>query len=238
MAYCDNLNVAATSPELAGEIRDMVVASLQKDGFRTHEEMGPATVATILGVVVDGDGGFIVPTPRRVWRCVKVMRWLSSRPVVSPKEVQVVLGHVASLVLIQRGALSVPRSLYDFAALVGGRRKLWNSAGREARILADIIPLVRVDLRAVWSKTAIATDASPEGFGVCETSLPTQVVASVGCWKERWRYKRLEPEFWRPRVRALQLDRLELLPAAIDLCKPIQHEHVFVAEESFPEVPP
>ena len=46
------------------------------------------------------------------------------------------------------------------------------------------------------------TDASPDGFGACESLMPKALVRSMGRWNERWRFRRLPPDEWRPRQRA------------------------------------
>ena len=152
MAYCDNLNVGSLDAKLSGDLRDTVVELLRKDGFQIHEETGPSPVATVLGAIIDGSRGTISPTPLRVWRCIFALRRLAQRPKVSPHDVQVVLGHVTSLMVINRGGMSVARSLYDFAALDNKTklRKLWSGAARECKTIAGILPLIRVDMRASW----------------------------------------------------------------------------------------
>ena len=107
----------------------------------------------------------------------------------------------------------------------------------ECEIFIGILPLLVADLRIPWSTVATATDASPEGWGVCETELLADDACSCGRWQERWRYRRLEPGEWKPRQRALKRcvfsDPLTVggnLGELDDLDN-------YVVDSSFPEIP-
>ena len=71
---------------------------------------------------------------------------------------------------------------------------------------AGLIPLLFADLRKQWSNTLFCTDASPDGYGVCCREVERSTAESLGRWNERWRFKRLGPEEWAPRRRALGCD--------------------------------
>ena len=71
---------------------------------------------------------------------------------------------------------------------------------------AGLVPLLFSDVRRKWSDQLLCTDASPDGFGICERVLDERTISDIGRWNERWRYKRLAPEDWAPRRRALGVD--------------------------------
>ena len=48
-----------------------------------------------------------------------------------------------------------------------------------------------------------ATDASTSGWGICRTHRPASEVQALGQWEERWRFRRLRPDEWAPRRRAI-----------------------------------
>eukprot|EP00435_Cladocopium_sp_Y103_P020803 s2513_g5.t1 len=115
---------------------------------------------------------------------------------------------------------------------------LWASAAKECRIFAGILPLLVGDLRKPWSNTILCSDASPVGFGLVERELEGNKVQSIGAWNERWRYKRLPPDQWRPRQRAVPGDVFSDQWTA-RRPDPLQESGLEYCENSsFPEVPP
>lgn len=104
-------------------------------------------------------------------------------------------------------------------------------------MLAGLLPMIRADMRSPWSRRACVSGASPSGFGICEASFETSVVREIGSWKERWRYKRLPPEEWGPRERALGRNPLaDLSTCVTPAVGPWEHD-VFELQSGFPEVP-
>ena len=63
--------------------------------------------------------------------------------------------------------------------------------------------LLASQLDRPWSSTVTATDASTTGFGVCEKTIEPSIVSELGRWHEKWRFRRLQPDEWAPRRRAL-----------------------------------
>ena len=121
-----------------------------------------------------------------------------------------------------------------------GPRRLTPSEQRECLIFAGIVPLLVGDMRREWSSTVTChcTDASPQGFGICERELDHDAVVGLGRWQERWRFKRLPPESWKPRERALGLDPFRDVDIAIargvgENCSTLDS---YVQDDSFPKV--
>ena len=87
-------------------------------------------------------------------------------------------------------------------------RRLTSQERQECLVFAGLIPLLFADLRKQWSNTLFCTDASPDGYGVCCREVERSTAESLGRWNERWRFKRLGPDNWGPRRRALGRDPL------------------------------
>ena len=147
-----------------------------------------------------------------------------------------------------REALSVPRALYTFIRdSYYSPQPLWHSCLHEAAIICGVLPLLQADLGAGWCSEAVATDASPSGWGECTAELGSCVVKSIARWDERWRYRRLSPEEWAPRRRAMgHADGSHLLtdPRTLgsidDPRKSLTlgpSELSWIEREGFPEVP-
>ena len=93
------------------------------------------------------------------------------------------------------------------------------------------------DLRLPWSNTVTATDASPAGWGICETELPTADVWRCGRWHERWRFRRLDPGEWKPRQRVIHRDLFTDPLTVRGTVDQVDDLHGYVENETFPEVP-
>ena len=84
-------------------------------------------------------------------------------------------------------------------------------------------------------------DASEDGFGVCTRDLGEAEVEQIGRWNDRWRYRRLPPDQWAPRSRALS--RLDSLYDIVSVRgSPVDHDELFerdqwTVDDAFPEVP-
>lgn len=88
-----------------------------------------------------------------------------------------------------------------------------------------------------WAEDVLCSDASPDGHGLCSQRLPAEVTNSIGRWNERWRYKRLEPEHWLPRQRALGLDPFGDYRTVLGYDDDGYDDHYVVENDEFPEVP-
>eukprot|EP00973_Karenia_brevis_P042187 5841154-Karenia_brevis.AAC.1 len=54
-----------------------------------------------------------------------------------------------------------------------------------------------------WDPEVRTTDACNSGWGACTCTLGSDWARTHGIWNERWRYRRLTPDEWAPRKRAL-----------------------------------
>lgn len=213
----------------------MIIEDLENIGFTVHEEVEASNIFPTLGGIIDGKAGQVRPNPKRLWGLVYCFNYAAEHD-VSSDFIRRLLGHAMCICVLCRPGMSVFRSLYDFSSRDLPKQKLWKSAARECRILAGIIPLLIGDLRKPWATRLVCTDASPQGFGIAEKDVDENQAAQLGQWNERWRYKRLPPELWRHRDRALGLDVFNDIETA---CRPTpedENAHEFVEAEDFPDV--
>ena len=235
MPYCDNIHVLSGCPKVCEGGRNMIIEDLENIGFTVHEEVEASNIFPTLGGIIDGKAGQVRPNPKRLWGLVYCFNYAAEHD-VSSDFIRRLLGHAMCICVLCRPGMSVFRSLYDFSSRDLPKQKLWKSAARECRILAGIIPLLIGDLHKPWATRLVCTDASPQGFGIAEKDVDENQAAQLGQWNERWRYKRLPPELWRHRDRALGLDVFNDIETA---CRPTpedENAHEFVEAEDFPDV--
>lgn len=115
--YADNLNVAGTSMERVQQVKDSIVDRLRHHGFRVHEETEASTIAQSLGFLIDGESLTVTPIPNRWTKVLQAFGWLASRPRVSGRAVERLLGHAVHFAMLRRELLSLFRSLYDFVKI-------------------------------------------------------------------------------------------------------------------------
>ena len=160
-------------------------------------------MAQSLGFLVDGEQLCITPIPERWTKVLQAFGWLASRPRVSGKAVERLLGHAVHFAMLRRELLSIFRSLYDFVARSYNRRqRLWASAAKEAKWAQHLFKLCSVDIKRSWSSHMSASDASLSGVAVCSRELSVSEVARHGRVRETWRYVTGNPV--KPREIALQ----------------------------------
>ena len=235
MPYCDNVHCMGSSAEACGQGEMKICDRLVEMGFTLHEHEPPSLVFPTLGGVIDGERGEIRTTASRAWNLIFAFEYLIEN-VVTTDLVQRLLGHAMVVCVLNRCGISVFRRLYDFIEKADSPRRLTREEASECRVFVGLIPLLVGDLRRGWSQTITATDASPEGYGVCERECGVEDVRSVGKWSERWRFRRLPPEEWQPRRRATGLNPFSDIStggASGETSDPLE----YVSNELFPEVP-
>ena len=136
-----------------------------------HEEIDATTYFPTLGGIIDGQAGLVRTTSERSWRLRRVCKHILQNP-VSSKLVQQVLGHSMVVLVLNRSGMGIFRSAYDFAAKEYKRKDPWPSAKREFEIFAGLLPMLVADLRQPWSQVVTVTDASLQGYGICEKEFP------------------------------------------------------------------
>ena len=191
--------------KLTNEGKEAICNSLSDIGFSMHEDAPASSTFATLGGVIDGEIGQVRATPARMWNLILAFMHIRQGS-VHPEVVQRLLGHAMVVAVLNRAGMSIFHRLYKFAKSTSGPRPLNNKEKVECFVFAGIIPLLFADLRRDWSDEVHCTDASPDGFGVCSTFASVDEVQNVGRWNERWRYKRLPPQDWQPRRRAMALD--------------------------------
>lgn len=71
--------------------------------------------AEVLGWLIDGDGGKLRPTPRRLGRTRLSLQWMLRRGRASPADIERLAGHMTFISLARRERSSVLSSVYRFA---------------------------------------------------------------------------------------------------------------------------
>lgn len=205
MPYCDNIHCLSLERDRCEHGKQAIVDELSNMGFCIHEDAPASHHFETLGGLVDGEAGHVRMTNRRAWDLKLAFEHAASH-VVSPDIMRRLLGHAMFFATLNRSGMSVFRRCYDFIESNCEPRMLNKQESRECIIFSGLIPLLFADIKRGWSDVITCTDASPDGFGICEQRVGGASAQRLGRWNERWRFKRLRPEEWAPRRRALQRD--------------------------------
>eukprot|EP00435_Cladocopium_sp_Y103_P076203 s26_g81.t1 len=236
MPYCDNVHSLCTNSNACQRAKDEMCVALEGIGFELHEHADACSFFETLGGVIDGKRGQVRSTNAKVWKIIHAFETAAfSR--VDPKTIQRLLGHSMVLSVLNRCGMSVFRKLYDFSTSNSPPRFLSPSERDECEIFAGIAPLLIADLRREWSSTITCSDASPLGFGICERRVSPSVAKQHGRWSERWRFKRLPADQWKPRQRCEGRDVLTDVRTVVGSFEEESVEDVYVGNDDFPEVP-
>ena len=236
MPYCDNVHCLSTSRQACNAGLELMCRDLQSMGFSLHEDCAANDFFQTLGGIVDGKEGKVKPTSTRAWNISLAFESLLKGKVdwVSLRKL---LGHSMTICTLCRPGMSIFRALYDFVEKAPPPRPLHKKERREVEIFVWLLPLLYGDLRRPWSEKVFCSDASPEGFGVCQTELPLEQVQSIGRWQEKWRFRHLDPSEWRPRQRASGLDVIRDVDSVRAGCCEESPEDLYSYNGNFPEVP-
>lgn len=184
MPYCDNIHSICLGSDLCEEGKNKIVDDLSSLGFTIHEEEPCSTRFETLGGEIDGEAGQVRMTSRRAWDLIRAFEHVAHHS-VSPSTMQQLLGHAMFFSTLNRAGMSVFRRCYDFVEKGGVERRLNDREREECLTFAGLIPLLYADIRRGWCQTVQCTDASPDGFGICETTLSSTEVESMGRWCQK-----------------------------------------------------
>ena len=148
LPYADNNNVVGTNREEVQATRDRIVKHFQSLGFRVHEEVDACDMATSLGFLIDGRRGLIRPNPVKVDKVIKALLWLKTRPRVSGRAIERIIGHCVHFFMLKRELLSIFRAMYDYKACnYHSRPRLWAMAAAAAGWAAALLHVCFADLK-------------------------------------------------------------------------------------------
>ena len=188
--YADNLNVIGTCKEDVQRIKDLAVKRLRQVGFRVHEEEDASDYAKALGFIIDGKNQRIHPRPEKRDKVIAALRWLSTRPKVSGKAIERIVGHCIHFFMLKREFLSIFRSVYSFKDVCYHKQcRLWKTAARECEWAAELLWICESDLAKPWSSEITASDACLSGTATCTLKSDSKCVQQIGKTRELWRYK-------------------------------------------------
>lgn len=205
LPYCDNLTILGLDSGAVDAELENLMCVFRDRGFELHEIEYASTLRDVLGFQVRGEVPEVRPVPAKLWRLVAAMRYASSRPTRSGRQVEKLLGHYTYMALSARPLLGVFRAAYSFIRdSYEIAQAPWDSVRRELLIAAALLPLARSRLDRGWSELAVASDASSSGWGWCTAPVSAELASGEGAWQDRWRYRRLPPSEWAPRRRSAQ----------------------------------
>ena len=235
MPYCDNVHSLSLSREACQKGKDLMCGDLQDLGFSLHEDVEATDFFQTLGGIIDGKAGVVKPTPTRAWNIILAFESLLDSP-VDWVVLRQLLGHAMTICTLNRLGMSVFRALYDFVEAAPKPRMLNGKERQEVLNFVGLVPLLVGELRRPWSTTITCTDASPQGFGVCQRSLDKDQVHNLGMWQDRWRFHHLDPSEWQPRMRSQGLDPLRDHGTACAVAREETVDDLYSYNNYFPEV--
>ena len=179
--YADNLNVCGIDSRKVQSAKDKVVQQLRSVGFRVHEEEDASTVVQALGFILDGERGEVRPIPKKRDKLRLVLLWLATRPRITGRAIERVIGHTIHMFMLRRELLSIFRTVYDFkTAHYKKPVKLWASAARECKWAAAMLLVCKSDLRLPWSGDITVSDACLTGTAVATLHSDPNTAQEIG----------------------------------------------------------
>ena len=240
--YMQTTNVCGGNQQTVQDTKDKVIKQLRSVGFRVHDERNASPVAQALGFILDGEDGEVRPIALKRDKLRLVLLWLATRPKVSGKAVEGIVGHCVRIFMLRREFLSVFRVVYDFKlAHYRHPSRLRRSAAKGFRWAAALLLVCNSNLRRPWSDAATASDASLSGTVVSMLRSSSETTQARGVCREMWRFKSKDP-LNRARDAVLKLDPFtdvlsvkpilgeKLDPCQINATRVLHPEHITLLE--------
>ncbi|CAK0817209.1 unnamed protein product, partial [Prorocentrum cordatum] len=204
--YVDNFAVLSQSSDRAATAVADMQAALAAKGVVSELDPAPAGRGELLGCELDLQTGCWHVLGRRLWRVYGALEHvLSGRAKVSGQELERLIGHLVSILMLRREGLAMLHSSCEFAqASYSKKQPLWKSVAREMGWVKALQPCLRADTRRPWSEVVTCFDAPPWGYGIVETDWDLKDVQRVGRVSERARFRGVLAAEGAPRERALE----------------------------------
>ena len=144
LLYIDNYAVMGKSQEVVEELVSEMGAKFGQPGIQAVRDEKVGREGQLLGFVLDRNLKEWRPSPKRYWKIAFALDWvLGPSSKVTGREVEKLLGHLVSVMMLCRELLSIFQNVYDFARLSYVRRQpLWPSARKELQGARLLLPLV------------------------------------------------------------------------------------------------
>eukprot|EP00971_Amphidinium_carterae_P331977 6465835-Amphidinium_carterae.2 len=185
--------LSPTMTEIRGlpELRLMMI--LGGLGLPFHEVEENVPIIESIGLELNGIECFARANGSKRSKLASAWKAIARKPYMSGAQLEVLVGHLTHVMLLNRPTLSVFSSVYSFIRRYRHRtRTLWRSVYSELRAAFGLLPLLVVSWRMPFSLTLNCSDAStkPEtkGFAVHETEWDSDEVQQVYGHSDRWRF--------------------------------------------------
>ena len=200
--YIDNFATISVDADAGEAALEEMERALEAKGIIAHrDEPTAAGPPTLLGYQLDPARARWRIADKRFWRVKLALDWiLVEGRRCTGKEIEKLLGHLTSILLLRRELLSLLHASYLYVSRSYLKRQpLWPSVREELRQARDLLPTIMGFMDLSWHATVLAVDASKTGFGVVEGDWPLDQVRFVGSLRERARFRGVLASSRRPR---------------------------------------
>ena len=231
--YVDNLGILSTDACALNHSLSQVTKVFYDHRLDLHPGEVKHEAVDTLGCRVDGVKHVTTLKPSRAHKVRQALRGLLQRGKCSGRLLENIIGHLTYSFLMARPMLSIFDRVYKFIKRhYDAKAVLWPSVRDELTAALGGIIFCQADWNRGWNKLVSASDASLEGYGVCASKWPINIVQSVGRLQERERFRRTA----RHSARESALEQARLSPdGSVD--QRDAYEAGFDIDHGFREVP-
>jgi hypothetical protein len=188
--YVDNFGIFGCSKAAVDRGRMAIAERLREWGLSVHEEEEAQLKGEFIGLLFNGEKGYVSVKPSRLLKLRAGVQDLLNRQFCTGHTLQLVLGHCTWAMMARRESLSLLHHSYSFCHQHFNQpTRIWPSVRQELHWIISILPLLRCKINNGWSCDVTASDSSPWGLGVCERKISTTTAAELGSVSERWRFQ-------------------------------------------------
>lgn len=137
--YIDNFVAFSHVPGRAGRAALGVEEELRRSGLHAHP-IEASQGGELLGWMFSAEEPVVSAKPRRMWRLRLALGHALSRPTLSGKQVEVLIGHCTHAFLLRRELVACFNAVYAFVREASeGQVKTWPSVRRELRWVKSLL---------------------------------------------------------------------------------------------------
>eukprot|EP00971_Amphidinium_carterae_P017386 342789-Amphidinium_carterae.3 len=179
--YIDNLGLIGFRRYEVCQVAESCKEVFRKKQLELHDESNTVTEVDVLGVSLSAERGCVRVSAKKFFKVWNAIGQLLRKGSATGEQMQMLVGHMTFVGLIERSCLSILHSVYAFVLKAGESQiPLWASVIEELRAFRSVMVLLSADWKREWSSTVLASDASEYGWGVCSSEWDSEQVARVG----------------------------------------------------------
>lgn len=144
LLYIVNSAALSTLASQCSRVLDEMLDTLGRHSVMAHQDPPAEEGLTLLGFELRDQGHVCRPSRKKFWKVAGALEYeVAPGRLLTGKEVEELLGHLVSILLLRRESLAILSAAYHFVSVsYNCRQPLWAGVKAELRMCLDLLPTV------------------------------------------------------------------------------------------------